>query len=162
MTRPGNLPHIEWIDLKGDGIMHECAVMKRDGLGNTFFFEVGPLDHIDKRRLVRILGNRNAKSFPLWDLMSQITLNNGVNALEYFHQLVKVITAAGIVMNPREGVVGTGKVDTLSKEERKAHEDSKREAVETAASAAADAATRLVQAQVKVRAQTPAKKPIVE
>lgn len=106
----GNLPHIKWLELKGDGVLTECAVLKTDGFGNIHYIEVPILDSIDKQRLARILTNRNAPTFELWDLMSQITLNNGVNALEYFHQLVKVISPDGVVMNPRQGVVGTGRV----------------------------------------------------
>jgi hypothetical protein len=113
-THKGAQPHVEWIDLKGNGVMVECGVMKRDGFGNIYFIEIPSLDNIDKTRLARILANRNALNFELWDLMSQITLNNGVNALVYFHQLVKIITPDGVVMNPRAGTVGTGRVDTAA------------------------------------------------
>lgn len=110
--RAGNFPHVYWIDLKGDGVLYECAVLKEDSFGNTYYIELPMLDDIDKKRLGRIVTNRNAPNFELWDLMSQVTLNNGINALEYFHQLVKVITREGVVMNPRAGTVGTGKMDT--------------------------------------------------
>ena len=113
----GGFPHVQWIDLKGNGVLTECAVLKEDGFGNTFYIEIPKLDGIDKNRLLRIVSNRNARNFPLWDLMSQVTLNNGINALEYFHQLVKVITPEGVIMNPRSGEVGTGRVDTGSKEQ---------------------------------------------
>ena len=113
--KEGNLPHIGWIDLKNNGILSECAIMKTDGFGNIYFFEVNKLDNIDKKRLVRLVTSRNAESFELWDLMSQITLNNGVNALEYFHQLVRVISPDGVIYSPKSGVVGsigTGEIDT--------------------------------------------------
>ena len=113
-THKGTHPHVEWIDLKGNGVMVECAIMKRDGFGNIYFVEIPSLDQIDKTRLARILSNRNANNFALWDLMSQITLNNGVNALVYFHQLVKIITNDGVIMNPRAGTVGAGRVDTAA------------------------------------------------
>lgn len=113
-THKGVQPHVEWIDLKGNGVMVECAVMKRDAFGNIYFVEIPSLDQIDKTRMARILTNRNANNFELWDLMSQITLNNGVNALVYFHQLVKIITPDGVIMNPRAGTVGTGRVDTAA------------------------------------------------
>ena len=32
--------------------------------------------------------------------MSQRTLGNGVNALDYFHQLVKILTPSGEIMDP--------------------------------------------------------------
>ena len=115
--RKGGLPHIEWIDLKGNGVLSECAVLKEDGFGNTYYLEVPNLDMIDKTRLARILQSRKADDYELWDIMSQVTLNNGLNALEYFHQLVKVITPDGVIMNPRAGTVGTGTVNTNSVED---------------------------------------------
>lgn len=104
----GNIPHIKWLDLKNNNILVECAILKEDGFGNIYYIEVPNLDNIDKQRLVRILTNRNSPNFELWDLMSQITLNNGMNALDYFHQLVKIITPTGVVMNPRVGAIGVG------------------------------------------------------
>ena len=106
--REGSYPHVRWIDLKGNGIMIECAVLKQDQIGNIYYIEIPALDDIDRGRLVKILTNRNSRSFELWDLMSQITLNNGINSLDYFHQLVRVITPAGVIMRPHEGTIGTG------------------------------------------------------
>lgn len=107
-------PHIEWLELNGDGILYECAVMKRDDNGSVLFFKTNDLDEIDKRRLAGILMDRNAHNFELWDLMAQKTLGNGVNALAYFHQLVKQLTPNGRVLDPRAGQVGgtTGAVAT--------------------------------------------------
>lgn len=109
-TAPGRYPHVQWIDLAGNGVMVECAIMKTDAHGNLYYIELPRLDRIDRNRMVKILMDRNAPNFELWDLMSQRSLNNGMNALEYFHQLVKVITADGVIMNPRAGTVGTGTV----------------------------------------------------
>lgn len=106
-------PHIEWLELNGDGILHECAIMKRDAIGNVLYFKTNDLDTIDKRRLAGILVDRNATSFQLWDLMGQKTLGNGVNALTYFNQLVRMLTPNGKTVDPRAGQVGTaGMVDT--------------------------------------------------
>lgn len=135
----GNMPHIYWIDLKGDGMFTECAVMKRDKLGNIYFFPVKNLDSIDKDRLSNIVQNRNAKTFELWDLMSTVTLNNGVNALEYFHQLVELITPTGKRIRPQEGVIGTGIVDTKTGFDRQAAERNLALAAKAAADAAAEA-----------------------
>lgn len=109
-TYPGAYPHVEWIDLKGDGVLHECAVMKKDQFGNVYFFEIAKLDNVDKRRLFRYITHRTASQFELWDLLSQHTLANGVNALNYFHQLVNVITPSGRVKRPRLGEIGLGQV----------------------------------------------------
>ncbi len=100
-------PHIEWIDLHNDGILHECAILKRDRFGNILYFRTNDLDDIDKRRLVEILRDRNARNFELWDLMSQRTLGNGCNALAYFHQLVKQLTPSGKVLDPKSGQIGS-------------------------------------------------------
>lgn len=121
-SRQGNLPHIEWLDLAGNGVFTECCIVKRDELGNIYHFPVNSLDSIDKKRLARILQSRLAPQLECWDLLSQTVLNNGVNALEYFHQLVKVISPNGQVYSPRHGVIGTGqvagKMDTRSADER--------------------------------------------
>ncbi|TFH08278.1 MAG: hypothetical protein E4H14_06730 [Candidatus Thorarchaeota archaeon] len=108
-------PHIMWLELQGDGLLHECAILKRDEMGNLFYFSVNALDDIDRRRLAQLLADRNARNFELWDLMSQKTLGNGMNALAYFHQLVKVLTPNGKVLDPRSGVMGmqpTGVINT--------------------------------------------------
>ena len=166
----GNLPHIYWIDLKGDGVFVECAVMKKDGLGNVYFFPLKALDSIDKRRLHRILTNRNAVNFELWDLMSNITLNNGVNALTYFHQLVEMITPSGRTMKPQQGVVGVeGVIDTRGADARRDMEAAATAAANAAAQAAASAAAAAVQAatgaavpNLQQHAPAPAPQPLTE
>jgi len=97
--------HVKWIELS-PGVMSECAVMKTDENGNIYFFELASLDNVDKRRIFKILTNRHAAQHELWDLMSQNTLGNGMNALNYFHQLVKIVTPDGKVLNPRAGQIG--------------------------------------------------------
>lgn len=103
-------PHVEWLELNADGILYECAIMRRDQSGNVLFFKTNDLDEIDKRRLAGILTDRNARNFELWDLMAQKTLGNGMNALQYFHQLVRQLTPNGRVLDPRSGQMGTGAV----------------------------------------------------
>ena len=98
--------HIEWIELHGDAVLHECAVMRRDGQGNILYLEINNLDDVDKRRLVDILMSRNADKMELWELCEQKTLGNGQNALKYFHQLVKIMTPGGKIIDPRAGVMG--------------------------------------------------------
>lgn len=136
----GELPHLYWIDLEGSGMFTECAVMKRDGFGNVFYFPLTSLDNVDKGRLARILKNRNAKSFPLWELMEQITLNNGVNALTYFHQLVMMISPTGKRVRPKDGIIGTGIINTVDSERRQENDRN----ITAAAQAAADAAANAV------------------
>lgn len=121
-VRLGHLPHIKWIDLSGDGVLIECAVMNEDRFGNLSFIKINSLDAVDRRRMLKIVSNRNATNFPLWDLMSNITLNNGVNALTYFHQLVEMITPMGKIMRPKKGEIGTGMIDTNA-QRQEAQED---------------------------------------
>ena len=113
-TLASKFPHVEWIDINKDGILHECAILKKDNNGNIFFFEIGPLDNIDKQRLFNLITNRNAHLHELWDLMSQTTLGNGINGLTYFHQLVRIITPSGKITSPRPGEMGApmGQVNT--------------------------------------------------
>lgn len=105
-TKSKQFHHVEWIDLEGKGVLTECAIMKKSPDGDIYFFALSSLDAIDKQRLFNILTNRNAHMYELWDLMSQVTLGNGINALTYFHQLVQVVTPSGHVMNPSAGRVG--------------------------------------------------------
>lgn len=104
--------HIEWIDLRDNGVVEECAVMKRFDNGDVMYFSLAGLDQIDKGRLAKVITRRDSHLYELWDLMSHVTLGNGMNALMYFHQLTKVLTPSGQIIEPslvRRGV--PGKVD---------------------------------------------------
>lgn len=111
--------HIEWLELHGDGVLHECAIMREDSTGSKLFLKVNDLDEIDRRRLAGILGDRNARRTELWDLMAQRTLGNGINSLVYFHQLVKMITPNGKILDLKSGQAGfvapTGTINTATK-----------------------------------------------
>lgn len=112
-TKSREYPHIEWLELNADGVLHECAIMRRDPLGNVLYFKTNDLDDIDKRRLAQILADRNAPNFELWDLMSNKSLGNGMNALGYFNQLVRMLTPNGKTLDPRAGQMG-GAVGTVT------------------------------------------------
>jgi len=107
----GKLPHIHWLDLNDDGTLIECAIMKKDSNQNIYYIQVDKLDGVDKQRLVKILTTRNVDTMELWDAMSSVTLGNGLNALKYFHQLVKVITDNGRIMAPQLGKQGVVLID---------------------------------------------------
>lgn len=98
----GKYPHIEFLDIEQNGQLRECAILRRDDYGNVFFFPIASLDRIDKKRLADLLRHPNVNLIPLWDLMSQQTLGNGMNALEYFHQLTRVLTINGRTMSVPE------------------------------------------------------------
>ncbi len=135
-------PHMEWIELNSDGVLHECAVLRTDAQGNKLMFPTNHLDAIDRTRLGQLLRDRNARNFELWDLMAQKTLGNGMNALAYFHQYVKVLTPSGKLLDPKSGQVGMPATGTITFDEGK--------------KAAADAETQQAQ-QAALAALTPKK-----
>ena len=100
------IPHVYRIDLYNDGLAHECAVLSQDRFGNMYILKISDLDSIDRARIGKIVQHRYINQLPLWDVMSQTTLKNGVNALDYFQQLVKAITPAGKFFTPRTGASG--------------------------------------------------------
>jgi len=105
-SQKGALPHIRWVDLQDNGTLVEVAIVKEDSEKNVYFFELNKLDAIDRQRLFNIITKRHSPQFELWDLLSQHTLGNGMNSLDYFHQLVKVLTPAGTIIDPKSGVMG--------------------------------------------------------
>ena len=110
----GKYPHVGWVDIEGNGILTEIAIMQNSAQG-LMFIRLNNLDPIDKQRLLRIIGNRNSHLYELWDLMSNLTLGNGANALEYFHQYVKVLTPSGEVISPSLGRIAAPDVTGLKK-----------------------------------------------
>ncbi len=105
--RPGKFPHTGWIDITGKGVWEEVAIMNVDVGGSVHFFPLNALDRIDRQRFFNIVTSRTAKSFPLHELCAQTTLGNGMNALAYFHQLVKVLTPTRQILAPRIGQIGS-------------------------------------------------------
>ena len=99
-------PHIEWMDVESNGVLVECAIMQEKSNGDIAFFAVNSLDNTDKQRLLKIISHRQAGSHDLWDLMKEMTLNNGCNALDYFHQLVRIKTPHGKIVRPSDGIRG--------------------------------------------------------
>ena len=101
------LPHVEWIDLNDNGVAVECIIIKRDPRsGDLYYIKTEDLDPIDRNRMTSILRKRDAGRYELWDLLSNTTLGNGENALEFFHQLVRVRTQSGVIMIPSPSRVG--------------------------------------------------------
>ena len=93
---PGSYRFLEWIDLEQNGVMIECAILKKFPNGDTYFFALSSLDNIDKQRLRNILVHKSASLYcELWSMLEQHTLGNGMNALLYFNQLAKLRTASG-------------------------------------------------------------------
>lgn len=100
-------PHIAWIDVHNNGVAEEVAVLGIDQRnGDVYLIPITTLDSIDRNRLLNIIGKRDAAKYQLWDLMSTTVLKNGLNALEYFNQLVKVRTLSGQLLTPGGGRIG--------------------------------------------------------
>lgn len=103
----GIYPHHAKADVYGRGLLVEIVVVAIDqSNGDLYFIEVSALDSIDRDRIVKILTKRDAAKYPLWDLLSSTTLKNGVNALEYFNQLVKGRSVGGQIFSPMSGKSG--------------------------------------------------------
>jgi len=90
------LNHIEYVDVNNDGVLEEIAVVKRAEDGTLHYIDIAPLDVIDKARLKRIVTSQHADKYPLWELLAQSKLENGMNALDFFHSnLIKVKRGTG-------------------------------------------------------------------
>lgn len=88
--------HVEYIDVDNDGVLEEVAVVKRTADGTIHYIDIAPLDQIDKARLKRIVSSQHADKYELWELLAQSKLENGMNALDFFHSsLIKVKRGAG-------------------------------------------------------------------
>lgn len=97
-----NMQHVYLIDWNDDGILKEIAVVMEANDGTIYGIEVDKLHPIDKARLKKFLVSVHADKYPLWELLSQGKLNNGMNALDFFHaNYVKV-------KRPRGAILGGG------------------------------------------------------
>lgn len=100
--RATDLHHVYLIDWNDDGILKEIAVVMEDPQGSIYGIEIDKLHPIDKGRLKKFLVSVHADKYPLWELLSQGKLNNGINPLDFFHMnYVKV-------KRPRGAVLGGG------------------------------------------------------
>lgn len=100
--RGTDLPNVFLIDWNDDGILKEIAVVMETPDGTIYGIEVDRLHQIDKARLKKFLVSVHADKYPLWELLSQGRLNNGMNALDFFHMnYVKI-------KRPRGAILGGG------------------------------------------------------
>ena len=112
--RPCDLKHVYLIDWNDDGILREIAVVMESPDGTLYGIEVDKLHPIDKARLKKFLVSVHADKYPLWELLSQGKLNNGLNALDFFHMnYVKVKRPRGAVLGGGLASVEVYGTDTL-------------------------------------------------
>ena len=94
--------HVYLIDINDDGLLKEVAINMETEDGTIFYIDVEKLHPIDKARLKKVISSVHADKYPLWELLSQVRLTNGMNGLDFFHQnYVKV-------KRPRGAVIGGG------------------------------------------------------
>jgi hypothetical protein len=97
--RPTDLRHVFLVDWNDDGLWKEIAVVMEAPDGSIYGIEVDKLHPIDKGRLKKFLVSMHADKYPLWELLSQGKLNNGVNPLDFFHMnYVKVKRPKGAIL----------------------------------------------------------------
>lgn len=100
--RPTDLRHVYLIDWNDDGLLKEIAVVMEDPNGAIYGIEVDKLHPIDKARLKKFIVSVHSDKYPLWELLSQGQLSNGLNPLDFFHMnYVKI-------KRPRGAVLGGG------------------------------------------------------
>jgi len=100
--RPTDLHHVFLIDWNDDGILKEIAVVLEAPDGTIYGIEVDKLHPIDKGRLKKFITSIHADKYPLWELLSNGQLNNGINPLDFFHMNYVRIK------RPRGAVLGGG------------------------------------------------------
>lgn len=100
--RPTNLHHVFLIDWNDDGLLKEIAVVLEAPDGTIYGIEIDRLHPIDKGRLKKFLVSIHADKYPLWELLSNGALNNGINPLDFFHMNYVRIK------RPRGAVLGGG------------------------------------------------------
>lgn len=99
------LRHVYMIDWDDTGILQEIAVVMEAPDGSIYGIQVNKLHPIDKARLKKYITSVHADKYPLWELLSQGRLGNGISALDFFHSnYVKV-------KRPRGAMVGGGLAD---------------------------------------------------
>lgn len=97
--RPTDLKHVFLIDWNDDGLLREIALVMEAPDGTMYGIEVDKLHPIDKARLKKFLVSVHADKYPLWELLSQGKLNNGVNPLDFFHMnYVKIKRPHGAIL----------------------------------------------------------------
>jgi hypothetical protein len=110
--------HVFLVDIDDSGLLKEVAIVKEDDDGTMYYIDIDSLHNIDKARLKRIVTSIHADKYPLWELLSQARLSNGMNALDFFHyNCVKVKRPKGARASSGslasfKGVVGDQMVGT--------------------------------------------------
>jgi hypothetical protein len=106
---------IKKLDLNRNGVAVEVTLVNSIEVGTDekgvpqyelWFIRNDELDAIDRTRLLEVLQkSARVNDFqPLYETLADVTLGNGMNALDYFHQYVKVLYPSGVIQRPKLGV----------------------------------------------------------
>lgn len=107
--------HVFLVDINDNGILREVAVLKEDPISGTLIYiDIALLDNIDKGRLKRLVTSVHADKYALWELMDQDRLPNGMNALDYFHQMTRTKAAPGYVNTSMGGGLAGARMESSS------------------------------------------------
>lgn len=82
--------HIDLMELDESGIKREVAVLKRWKDGSVSYIQVDTLDKYDVGRIRSAIEGPLGDKYELHEILALTKLNNGMNALDFFHQLAKV------------------------------------------------------------------------
>jgi hypothetical protein len=100
--RPTDMAHVFLVEWNDDGLLKEIALVMETTDGTLFGIEIDKLHPIDKARLKKVITSVHADKYPLWELLAQSRLNNGMNSLDFFHaNYVKI-------KRPKGAVIGGG------------------------------------------------------
>jgi hypothetical protein len=119
VKHPTNLPHIFRVDIDDSGLLQEVAIVKEEEDGTIYYIQISSLHQIDKQRIKKIVTSIHADKYPLWELLSQAKLSNGMNALDFFHYncvktkaprgaLASRDTLASVSTNIDDKMIGSG------------------------------------------------------
>lgn len=94
---PTALRHVFYMDVNDDGQLREVFVVKKWEDGSVSYIDVASLDTIDKGRIKKVVLGQHADKYAGWELLDMERLSNGLNGLDYFHQVTKLKRMPGSI-----------------------------------------------------------------
>lgn len=93
-------PHHYWLKCES-GYDKEVVLVKAFPNGDRALLFIDHLDSIDLIRIREfLLSEENHTGSEFWSVLKGKTLSNGINALTYFHQLVKILKTDNSIVDP--------------------------------------------------------------
>ena len=94
---PTTLRHVFYVDINDDGQLREIFLVKKWEEGSISYIDTQSLDTIDKGRIKKIVLSPHADKYAGWELLDMERLSNGLNGLDYFHQVTKLKRMPGAI-----------------------------------------------------------------